>query len=248
MTTPAAVSTAPFLPGAEIIKRAACAGLDLSLLYEAVTDITSQGMVTTRSVNMAAGILLKELGLPTYFFRHIHKDSLVELLKAIASDIQITDKKAMLRGEVAPIDFNTSSSTRLSVRIATAKTRDSMEFLLEKLISGHRREYYYSPDSDYYTYIINPGTIADFPAENFEHTPFLFSREAEDPVAPATTHKQQAEDNFTPVADRKRQVEDDFTPATTRKRYEKFLQRMAKMLSLLMDLKNSANSLLHQQL
>ncbi|MBM9519217.1 NAD-glutamate dehydrogenase [Desulforhopalus vacuolatus] len=200
MTTPPAVSTVPSLPGAEIIKRATCAELDLSLLYEAVMDITSQGMVTTSSVNMAAGILLKELGLPTYFFRHIHKDSLVELLTAIASDIQITERKPVLRGQVAPIDFNTSTSTSLSVRIATAKTRDSMEFFIEKLISGHRREYYFSPDSEYYTYIINPGTIGDFPAENFEQTSFLFSREAED----------------------------DVTPATTRKRYEKFLQRQTK--------------------
>lgn len=210
MTTPPAVSTTPFLPGAEIIKRATCAGLDLPLLYEAVIDITSQGMFTISNVNMAAGILLKELGLPTYFFWHIHKDSLVELLKAIASDIKIIDKKAMLRGQVAPIDFNTSDSTRLSVRIATAETRDSMEFFLEKLISGHRREYYFSPNSDYYTYIINPGTIADFPAENFEHTSFLFSREAED----------------------------DVTPATTRKRYEKFLQKQTKDATPLIQLFN----------
>ncbi len=111
-------------------------------------------------------ILLKDLGLPNYFFRHIDKESLVELLKAIASDIHMVNGRPVLRGQVAPIDF-ADSSGRQSVRIATGETRDSVELFIEKLISGRRREYYFSPESDYYTYIAQTRTT----------TPILLSPE-----------------------------------------------------------------------
>ena len=41
-----------------------------------------------------------------------------------------------------------------------------METVLEEQISGHRREYYYSPESNYYTYIIRPETVVDYSTED----------------------------------------------------------------------------------
>lgn len=181
--------TRPTSRDEDIIEHANRCELDLPLLYKAVIDIAGQGMFTASSINTAASILLKDLGLPNYFFRHIDKESLVELLKAIASDIRMVNGSAVLRGQVAPIDF-ADSTGRQSVRIATGETRDSVELFIEKLISGHRREYYFSPDSDYYTYIIVPGTVADHPPEVFANNPFLFSRNAEDDATPAPTRKR----------------------------------------------------------
>ncbi|HRU06271.1 MAG TPA: hypothetical protein P5137_10925, partial [Candidatus Brocadiia bacterium] len=51
-------------------------GLDPSLLYEAVIDLAQEGFLTARCVNAAAGVLLTELGLPAYFFRHISPEAL----------------------------------------------------------------------------------------------------------------------------------------------------------------------------
>lgn len=184
--------------GADIIDKAKEAGLDLPLLYETVIDLSSGGMLTANCINQAAGILLKDLGLPRYFFKHILKESLIELLQAIATDMKKENGKLVLRGQVAPIDFDLiDNDNRQSVRIATGETRDPMETMLEDLMCGHRREYYYSPGNDYYTYIISPNTIKDFPAESFENSPFLFSHDKVD----------------------------DVTPETTRKRYEKFLKK-----------------------
>ena len=73
------------MPGAAIIAKAREAGLDISLLYEAVIDLSSQGLQTAGSINLAAGILLNDLGLPGYFFKTITKAALVNLLQFIAA-------------------------------------------------------------------------------------------------------------------------------------------------------------------
>ena len=62
--------------GEDIIAKAESVGLDPRLLYEAVIDLSSEGLITAHCINMAAGILLEDLGLPRYFFQHIRKDSL----------------------------------------------------------------------------------------------------------------------------------------------------------------------------
>ncbi len=67
--------------GANIITRAETASLDTGLLYEAVIDLAADGMLTANCINFAAGILLKDLGLPGYFFINIKKPELVQLLK-----------------------------------------------------------------------------------------------------------------------------------------------------------------------
>lgn len=160
-------------------------------------DIASEGLITANCINMAAGILLHDLGLPNYFFKNISQGSLKHILESIATSIKLQEGKVVLYGRVAHVDFDLSdrSDVRQRVRIATAETRDSMEHILEALMAGHRREYYYSPENSYYTYIIRPETVQDYAREDFADSRFLFN------------------------------LAGDFTttPEPTRQRYEKFL-------------------------
>lgn len=177
--------------GAAIIGKAEAAGLDLRILYQAVIDLSADGLLTANCINLAAGILLQELGLPPYFFANITKKSLTQLLQAIASGIKVVDGRAALFGRVANIDFDLSyGPTGQSVRIATEETRDSMEAILEELLSGHRREYYYSPENGYYTYIIRSETITDFDKNDFEKSPFLFALAGDLSVTPEPTRRR----------------------------------------------------------
>ncbi|NOR24295.1 MAG: NADP-specific glutamate dehydrogenase GdhA [Desulforhopalus sp.] len=197
--------------GADIINRAHNEGLDSRLLYEAVIDLSSKGLITANCINMAAGILLEDLGLPQYFFQHIQKDSLVNLLQSIATSIEIIDGKVFLYDRVAHIDFDLTQESNVHwVRIATEETRDNMEAVLAKDISGHRRDYYYSPESNYYTYIIHPETVADFDSKAFEHSKFLFSLTG----------------NYEEM------------PEPTRKRYERFLVKCEKSVTPLIEIFN----------
>ena len=108
----------------------------------------------------------------------------------------IQDDKVVLVGRVAHIDFDLEHGSDVQrVRIATHETRDSMERLLDDLLPGHRREYYYSPKNNYYTYIIRSETVNDYTKEDFKDSKFLFNL-AGDYTA---------------------------TPEPTRRRYEKFL-------------------------
>jgi len=183
--------------GAAIITKAESVGLDPRVLYEAVIDLSSEGLLTANCLNLAAGIFLQDLGLPRYFFQNIHRAALANLLQSIAASIKVVDGRVVLCGSVAQIDVDTTlSGTVQWVRIASEDTRDTMEAVLEHLISGHRREYYYSPESKYSTYIIRPETIGDYGREIFAPSRFLFS------------------------------VAGDYhvTPEPTRRRYEKFLK------------------------
>jgi glutamate dehydrogenase len=177
--------------GANIIAKAESVGLDPRVLYEAVIDLSSEGLLTANCINMAAGILLHDIGLPRYFFEHIRKTALTNLLQSIAASIKVIDGKVILYGRVAQIDFDaTQASVAQRVRIATEETRDSMEAVLEELIPGHRREYYYSPESNYYTYIIRPETVADFPPEAFHESRFLFTLAGDYTATPEPTRKR----------------------------------------------------------
>lgn len=183
----------PALPnsGADIINMAQEVGLQPRLLYEAVIDLSRDGLLTANCINLAAGILLKDLGLPNYFFAHINKQSLAHLLQSIASNIRVVEGKADLFGRVAHIDFDLSyGSEGQRVRIATEETRNSMEKILEKLIIGHRREYYFSPESGYYTYIVRPETINDFPKEDFTDSRFLYTLAGDYSSTPEPTRKR----------------------------------------------------------
>ncbi|RJQ85930.1 MAG: NADP-specific glutamate dehydrogenase GdhA [Desulfobacteraceae bacterium] len=176
--------------GARIIEQARRVNLDPSLLYEAVVDLSSEGLLTANSINIAAGILLSELGLPAYFFENLTKASLKHILAAIANSIAFKDGKAVLVGRVAHITFDLEKENHVRVRIATHETRDSMEKILEDMISGHRREYYASPQSRYYTYIVRPETVMDFSRDQFAGSRFLFSLAGDYLVTPESTRRR----------------------------------------------------------
>lgn len=162
--------------GADIIRMAEDVGLDPRLLYQAVIDLSREGLLTANCINFAAGILLKDLGLPAYFFENISPQVLSHLLQSIALNIRVKDGRANLFGRVAHIDFDLSySEGGQRVRIATEETRDSMENMLEELTVGRRRDYYFSPENGYHTYIIRSEIVDDFPSESFSDNPFLYS-------------------------------------------------------------------------
>ncbi|MCP4114878.1 MAG: NADP-specific glutamate dehydrogenase GdhA [Desulfobacteraceae bacterium] len=177
--------------GTEIINTAKRLDLDPSVLYEAVIDLSSQGLITANAINMAAGILLNDLGLPNYFFKNITKASLTHLLASIATSIKVQDGKVTLYDRVAHVDFDLESGSDVQrVRIATGKTRNSMEKVLEDLISGHRREYYFSPESNYYTYIVRPETVQDYAKDEFKDSRFLFALAGDLTVTPDATRRR----------------------------------------------------------
>ena len=197
--------------GTYIITKAKSVNLDPSVLYEAVIDLSSEGLLTANCINMAAGILLEDLGLPNYFFENIKTDALKQMLSSIATSITFKHGKGILVGRVAHVDFDLRRENNAQrVRIATQETRDSMEKILEDLISGHRREYYCSPESHYYTYIIRPETVQDYEKEAFSVSRFLFAL---------------AGDYAT-------------TPAPTRRRYEKFLEVSERAVTPLIEVFN----------
>ena len=71
--------------GNYIIEKAESVGLDPRVLYEAVIDLSSEGLMTANCINLAAGIFLDDLGLPNYFFKVTKKKAFVHLLQSIAS-------------------------------------------------------------------------------------------------------------------------------------------------------------------
>ncbi|MCP4720892.1 MAG: NADP-specific glutamate dehydrogenase GdhA, partial [Desulfobacteraceae bacterium] len=204
-------SRSPVSAGAYIINKAQSVKLNPSVLYEAVIDLSSEGLVTANCINMAAGILLNDLGLPDYFFETITKESLKQILASIAKSVRLQGNKVILNSWVAGIDFDLAQGSQLQrVRIATKETRDRMESVLDTQLAGHRREYYYNPESEYYTYVFRPETVADFTAEDFKNSRFLFN------------------------------LDQDYgtTPRLTRNRYEKFLGEVSSEVIPLIEVFN----------
>ena len=205
----------PLFRGSHIIDKAKSLNLNPSVLYEAVIDLSAEGLITANCINLAAGILLNDLGLPNYFFENITKESLEHILASIASSITFKDGKVVLYGRIAHIDFDLAHKNDVQrVRIATEETRDSMEKVLERQISGHRREYYYSPDSGYHTYIIRPETVHNYTREQFSASRFLFHLSS-DYLA---------------------------TPEPTRRRYERFLAASEKSVTPFIEVFNLPES------
>ena len=69
--------------GTDIIDKAQSVNLDPRVLYEAVIDLSSEGLITANCINLAAGILLTDLGLPNYFFENIKKEEIQEINKLL---------------------------------------------------------------------------------------------------------------------------------------------------------------------
>ncbi len=177
--------------------------------------MSSEGLLTANCLNLAAGIFLQDLGLPRYFFENIRKAPLANLLQSIATSIKVVDGRVVLHGRVAQVEFDASQSGTVQwVRIATEDTRENMETVLEHLIAGHRREYYFSPESRYYTYIVRPEMVPDYSKEVFEKSRFLFT------------------------------VAGDYhvTPEPTRRRYEKFLKESEQSIIPLIGVFNLPES------
>ncbi|MBI5686797.1 MAG: NAD-glutamate dehydrogenase [Verrucomicrobia bacterium] len=178
-----------------VLRIAQQASLDPNLLYEAVIELSNEGLLTAGCVNHAARILLTQLGLPAYFFRHISKDALKRVLRAIGTNMQQERGEFVLRGAVSEVQFDVDGGVQ--VRIATAQTRDRMETVLNPVMAGHRVEYYFGHAHQYYTYIIRPDPSPDTSAVLAGGSPFAF--------AWPTASEQM--------------------PPVTRERYESFLQR-----------------------
>lgn len=177
--------------GEYIINAAKNVNLDPGVLYEAVIDLSQEGMLTANSLNLAAGILLNDLGLPNYFFENITKDSLKNILETIATSIKEECGKVSLIGRVSHSRFSYSlSNDTYSIRIATEETRDEMEKAIGPFISGHRREYYYCPESKYYTYLVRSHCIMGCKKEDFTKSPFLFSLSSDFKTTPVNTRKR----------------------------------------------------------
>nr|WP_321402139.1 NAD-glutamate dehydrogenase domain-containing protein [uncultured Desulfobacter sp.] len=177
-----------------IIDRADALHLNIRILYEAVIDLSAQGLTTAHCINLAAGILLNDLGLPSYFFENITTASLKQILSSITSSIAIQDDRVVLVGRVAHIDFDLGQGSEVQrVRIATRETRDAMEKLMENMICGHRREYYYSRENEYYTYIFRPETVNDFTRHEFKDSAFLFNLAGDYTATPEPTRRRYEE-------------------------------------------------------
>ncbi len=197
--------------GTFIINKAQSVNLDPKILYEAVIDLSTEGLLTANCINMAAGILLDKLGLPNYFFENITKDSLKSILASIATSIKYKDGNVVLHGRIGNIGFDLEQGAQTQrMRIATEETRDVMEEALQPLLTGHRREYYFCPENNYYTYIFRSETVKDYKKEDFNESKFLFSLAGDYAI----------------------------TPKFTRKRYEKFLANVEKAATPLIEVFN----------
>lgn len=184
-------SDQPVSAGTYIINQAKRVNLNPSLLYEAVIDLSSEGLITANCINRAAGILLNDLGLPHYFFETITKESLKHILSSIAKSIKVSGDKVSLSAWVADIDFDLNQNSQIQrVRIATKETRDAMEAILDTQLVGHRREYYYTPEKEYYTYIFRTETVNDYPSEQFANTRFLFGLDQDYAKTPRLTRNR----------------------------------------------------------
>ena len=169
-----------------VIDRAEAMGLDPRMLYETVIELASEGLLTARCVNAAAGVLLTQLGLAEYFFRNISKDALKRVLRAVANNIMVReDDEVVLRGEVAEARFDIDGGVQ--ARIATPQSRDRMEAVLNSVMNGNRVEYYFSPESSYYTYIIHPQVPPPLEAGDKPEDLFAFQQ---DPAVPADTRRR----------------------------------------------------------
>lgn len=174
----------------DIGEKAASVGLDIALLYDAVIELTNEGLLSAVCLNEAVAILVGQLGLPPYFFRNIAKDALKNILRAVGRNIARENGGFVLRGELAEVQMNAGHGVR--VRIANAETRDRMESLLDTAMVGGRVEYYFGEQHGYHTYLVRlePCKALDELAEG--ESPFAFSRSESRAVIPKKTQLRYA--------------------------------------------------------
>lgn len=157
----------------DIGDKATAIGLDVALLYEAVIELTNEGLLTAVCLNEAVGILVGDLGLPIYFFKNISRDALKNILRVIGRNITRENGRFVLHGELAEVQMDVGRGVR--VRIANAETRDRMESLLGSSVTGRRMEYYFGEEHGYHTYLVRPDKCRE-PGEIVDGvSPFAFS-------------------------------------------------------------------------
>ena len=166
-------------------------GLDTSTLYEAVIELADEGMLTARCINAAAAILLTELGLPEYYFRHLSKEPLKRMLQVIATNIRAEDGHVILASESAHLICSVEEN--IQILIANSETRDDMEAATDNDISRWRSEYYFSPEHGYYTYIIKYDHCPKSDELGPDDTSFAFARTRSNLFVPQeTSHRYEA--------------------------------------------------------
>ncbi|MCM8789275.1 MAG: NAD-glutamate dehydrogenase, partial [Candidatus Omnitrophica bacterium] len=174
-----------------IIEKAKKSGLEVSMLYECVIELSAEGLLTASCINAAAGILFTDLGLPGYFFRGLSKESLKTVLKTIANNLQLENNQYVLRSEVSEVPLSVEGGVQ--VRIATDENRDRMEAILNPVMSGHRIEYYFGKHHHYYTYIIRPERCKELSELEENESPFAFNNIVSGMPVPEVTKKRYEE-------------------------------------------------------
>ena len=169
-------------------EKAELAGLDIVLLYEAVIELTNEGLLSAFCLNEAAGILVSDLGLPTYFFRHISKEALKNVLRAIGRNVTRRGDGFVLHGELADAQMDVGGG--IQVRIATERTRQRVEALLDKAMVGRRTEYYFGAKHGYYTYLVRPETCKALEDLAADEAPFAFLHSECRSIIPSRTRKR----------------------------------------------------------
>ena len=157
-----------------VIRLADEKGLSPHMLYESVMELSDEGLMTAGCLNHAAETLLADLGLPEYFFRNISKDALKRVLQAIGTNLQFEAGEFILRGAVSEVQFDIDGGVQ--VRIATPQTRDRMETILNPFMAGHRIEYYFGHEHEYYTYVVRPELCRCIDALEPGESPFAFAQ------------------------------------------------------------------------
>jgi glutamate dehydrogenase len=195
-----------------IVAAAQKGGLETSVLYESVIELANEGLLTAGCLNAAAGVLLTQLGLPQYFFRNVGKDSLKRILRTIATHMQYRDGAFVLRSEVSGASMAVADGVQ--ARLATAENRDQMEAVLNSVMTGHRIEYYFGREKEYYTYIIRPELCKRWEELQAGESPFAFNQ------CPAGQE----------------------IPSSTRERYEGFLRRSKAAVLPLVEVSSAAPS------
>ena len=163
-------------------------GLDTRLLYEAVIELANEGLLTARCLNAAAGILLKQLGLPAYYFRHISKQSLKSALRVIATNVKLDQSQYVLSDDVAHLECSVGGD--VEVFVATSNTREYMERVVGQDIIDRRWEYYYSHRHDYTTYILKPEQCKPLGELAADESRFAFARREGGRIVPEETGRR----------------------------------------------------------
>jgi len=163
-------------------------GLDPGLLYESVIELADEGLLTAGCINAAGGILLRELGLPKYFFQMILKENLKRILRTIAGNLQRSNGEFVLLSEVSEARFDVEGGVQ--ARIATPENRDRMEAILASVMTGNRIEYYYGKERQYYTYLIHSEHCKRLSELADGESPFAFGQIAANPALQQSTRQR----------------------------------------------------------